>query len=62
MVEGKGGILTVWGTHAPDWAAPSLPTWQQMRIWRHVAMTGTLAIAAVIFAVVVRLVVFFAAG
>jgi hypothetical protein len=61
-VEGKGGILTVWGTHAPDWAAPSLPMWQQMRIWRHVAMTGTLAIAAVIFAVAVRLVVFFAAG
>jgi hypothetical protein len=29
MVEGKGGILGVWGTEAPDWAAPSLPLAQQ---------------------------------
>jgi hypothetical protein len=23
IVEGKGGILGVWGIEAPDWAAPS---------------------------------------
>jgi hypothetical protein len=57
MVEGRGGFLSVWGTHAPDWAAPSLPLAQQLRIWRHVATTGTLAIAIVIFALVLRLIV-----
>jgi hypothetical protein len=57
MVEGRGGFLSVWGTHAPDWAAPSLPLAQQLRIWRHVASTGTLAIAIIIIAVAVRLIV-----
>jgi hypothetical protein len=55
MVEGKGGFLAVWGTSAPDWAAPSLPLARQLRLWRHAAFTGALAIGVVIIAVVVRL-------
>jgi hypothetical protein len=51
MVEGKGGLLAVWGTQAPDWAAPSLPLALQLRLWRHAAATGSLAFAIVIFAV-----------
>ncbi len=43
-VEGKGGLLGVWGTHAPDWAAPALPRLRAMRLWRHAASTGSLAI------------------
>jgi hypothetical protein len=54
MVEGRGGVLAVWGTHAPDWAAPSLPLAQQFRLWRHAAFTGTLAFSVVIIAVVLR--------
>lgn len=57
MVEGRGGVLAVWGTHAPDWAAPSLTLAQQLRIWRHVATTGTLAVAVIIVALAVRLMV-----
>jgi hypothetical protein len=55
MVEGRGGFLAVWGPHAPDWAAPSLPLAQQLRIWRHAAATGTLAIATLIIALAIRL-------
>lgn len=55
MVEGKGGVLAV-GTHAPDWAAPRLPLAQQLRLWRHVAITGSFAIAVVIIALVIRLI------
>ena len=29
MVEGRGGFLVIWGTHAQDWAAPSLPPERQ---------------------------------
>jgi hypothetical protein len=54
MIEGRGGALTVWGTHAPDWAAPPLPLALQLRIWRRAALTGKLAIGIVIFAVVLR--------
>jgi hypothetical protein len=54
MVEGRGGALAVWGTHAPDWAAPPLPLALQLRIWRRAALTGKLAIGIVIFAVVLR--------
>jgi hypothetical protein len=43
-VEGAGGFLGVWGTHAPDWAAPALPSERAMRLWRHAASTGSLAI------------------
>jgi hypothetical protein len=55
MVEGRGGFLAVWGTHAPDWATPSLPLAQQLRIWRHVTATGTLAVAVIIVAFAIRL-------
>jgi hypothetical protein len=55
MVEGGGGFLAVWGASAPDWAAPSLPLARQMRIWRHVAITGTLAVAVIVIALIVRL-------
>jgi hypothetical protein len=54
MIEGRGGALAVWGTHAPDWAAPTLPLALQLRIWRRAALTGKLAIGIVIFAVVLR--------
>jgi hypothetical protein len=35
-VEGKGGLLNVWGTHAPDWGAPALPrpVRAQGHVWR----------------------------
>jgi hypothetical protein len=55
MVEGDGGLLAVWGTHAPDWAAPALPLARQYRIWRHVAITGTLSIVVIVVALFVRL-------
>ena len=50
-VEGKGGFLGVWGTHAPDWAAPAVPLSRQVRLWRHAASTGSLAISLVILVV-----------
>ena len=56
MVEGRGGFLSVWGTHAPDWAAPPLSLARQLRIWRHVAFTGALAVAIIIVALAVRLI------
>jgi hypothetical protein len=57
MVKGRGGFLSMWGAHAPDWAAPSLPMAQQLRVWRHAASTGASVIAITIFAIVVRLIV-----
>ncbi len=51
MVEGKGGLLGVWGTHAPDWGAPPLPRDRAMRLWRHAAATGSLAISMVVLAI-----------
>ncbi len=62
MVEGKGGVLAVWGTHAADWSAPSLPLAQQLRLWRHAAVTGTLALAVTILAIVLRVTVFAVSG
>ncbi len=47
-VEGKGGLLGVWGTHAPDWAAPALPRERAMRLWGHAAATGSAAISMTI--------------
>lgn len=52
-VEGKGGLLGAWGTHAPDWAAPALPRERAMRLWRHAATTGSLAIGIVILVVLI---------
>jgi hypothetical protein len=46
-VEGRGGVLGVWGTNAPDWAAPALPLARQMRLWQHAASTGSFAISIV---------------
>jgi hypothetical protein len=57
MVEGRGGALAVWGTHAPDWAAPPLRLALQLRIWRRAALTGQLAIGIVILAVLLRIVI-----
>jgi len=54
MVEGKGGVLGVWGTNAADWAAPSLPLAQQLRLWRHATFTGSLTFAVIFFAFAVR--------
>ncbi len=56
MVEGHGGFLGVWGTHAIDWGAPSLPRAVQLRLWRHAASTGGLAIAIVLIAFALRFV------
>ena len=50
-VEGKGGLLGVWGTHAPDWGAPALPHERAMRLWRHAAATGSLAISMTILVI-----------
>ena len=53
-VEGAGGLLSVWGTHAPDWAAPSLPRDQALRLWRHAASTGALAFSLIIMLAAMR--------
>jgi hypothetical protein len=42
MVKGDGGLLSAWGTSAPDWAAPPLSAAQQELIWKDVAATGAL--------------------
>jgi hypothetical protein len=55
MVEGGGGVLGVWGTHAPDWAAPSLSAARQRKMWRAARMTGLLSIVVVLVALLVRL-------
>ena len=44
-VEGKGGLLGVWGTHAPSWAAPAQPRERAIQLWRHAASTGSAAIS-----------------
>jgi hypothetical protein len=46
MVEGRGGLLGAWGTHAPEWAAPSLSPARQRQLWRRAAATGALAVVA----------------
>jgi hypothetical protein len=51
-VEGKGGLLGVWGTSAPDWAAPALPRERAARLWRHAASTGSLAVALTILVII----------
>lgn len=52
-VEGKGGLLGVWGTHVPDWAAPALPRERAMRLWRHAASTGSLAILITVLVILI---------
>jgi len=46
MAEGHGGLLAVWGTHAPDWAAPALSAERQRSLWGRAAATGAAAAAA----------------
>lgn len=41
-VRAKGGVLGVWGAHAPDWATSPLPRESADRLWRHAAATGSL--------------------
>jgi hypothetical protein len=55
MVAGKGGVLGVWGAHAPDWAAPPLSAAQRLAHLRRAAMTGSLVFAIIIVAMAVRL-------
>jgi hypothetical protein len=47
MAEGRGGLLCVWGTHAPDWAAPALSPERQRSLWARAAATGAMAVAGV---------------
>lgn len=54
MVEGRGGILGVWGTGAMPWSTPSLSSSGQARLWRRVAMTGWLAAGAFLLAMLIR--------
>lgn len=49
VVEGEGGLLGVWGTHAPDWAAAPLARDRAARLWRDAAATGSLAISLALF-------------
>ena len=56
MVEGHGGLLGVWGAHSVPWSTPSLPLARQLRLWRHSAFTGGLAVVIVIVAIVLRLI------
>jgi hypothetical protein len=46
MAEGRGGLLGVWGTHAPDWAAPALSPERQRTLWGRAAATGAAAAVA----------------
>jgi hypothetical protein len=46
MAEGRGGLLGVWGAHAPDWAAPALSPERQRSLWARAAVTGAVAAAA----------------
>jgi hypothetical protein len=47
MAEGHGGLLAVWGTHAPDWAAPALSPERQRSLWARAAATGAAAAVGV---------------
>jgi hypothetical protein len=57
MVAGKGGVLGVWGAHAPDWAAPPLSTAARVAHARRAAMTGSLVFIMIIVALAIRLLV-----
>jgi hypothetical protein len=47
MAEGRGGLLCVWGAHAPDWAAPALSPTRQRQLWARASVTGAAAAVAV---------------
>jgi hypothetical protein len=55
MVAGQGGVLGVWGAHAPDWAAPPLSAAERLAHWRRAAMTGSLVFIIIILALAIRL-------
>ena len=55
MVAGKGGVLGVWGAHAPDWAAPPLSAAERLAHWSRAAMTGSLVFIIIIVALAIRL-------
>jgi hypothetical protein len=57
MVAGKGGVLGVWGAHAPDWAAPPLSTAERLAHARRSAVTGSLVFIMIIVALAIRLLV-----
>ena len=44
MVEGRGGFLATWATHAPDWATHSLSPERQQQLWKRASATGSAAI------------------
>jgi hypothetical protein len=54
MVEGRGGVLGVWGTRSADWTAPSLSHERQARLWRRAALTGSIAGAVILIAILLR--------
>jgi hypothetical protein len=54
MSEGRGGVLGVAHTEAPDWAAPALPASRQARLMRKAANTGALAFLLVTLGFMVR--------
>jgi hypothetical protein len=55
MVAGKGGVLGVWGAHAPDWAAAPLSAAERLAHARRAAMTGSLVFTIIIVALAIRL-------
>lgn len=57
MVAGQGGLLGVWGTHAPDWAAAPLSAAERPAHLRRAAMTGSLVFIMIIVALAIRLLV-----
>lgn len=57
MVAGQGGVLGVWGAHAPDWAAPPLSAAERLAHARRAAVTGSLVFIIIIVALAIRLLV-----
>jgi hypothetical protein len=55
MVEGDGGVIGLWGTHAADWQTPALPPSRQHRLWRQAALLGTVTMIIIVASIVIRL-------
>jgi hypothetical protein len=55
MVEGKGGVLGVWGTQTVDWGTPSLDEARQRRLWRAAYITGYIAVVGALAVLVLSL-------